>query len=117
MKICFILFFCVVVVLSTFDLLTFGLSSAYYKVMLIVVLLRRFICVGAVQTGKAYLINQIYQIMIVSMLKNLSHIYCSHYIIKFIGFMPIYYVINLDIVLSYIVFSYLYLRSIDLLQI
>ena len=53
--------------------------------------------------------------MVVSMLKNWSRIYSNHYIIKFVGFMPIYYTINLDIVSSYMVFSYLYLGSIDLL--
>ena len=57
--------FCIVVVL-----LTFGLSPACYEVVLFVVLLQRFICVGAIQTGKAYLISRIYQIMIVTMLKN-----------------------------------------------
>ena len=77
----FILLFCVVVVLSAFDLL-----SAY-------------------------------QIMIVNMLKNRSRNYSSQYIIKFLGFMPIYYDINLHIVSSCMIFSYVYLRSIDLLQI
>ena len=43
--------------------------------------------------------------------------YSSHYFIKFVCFMPIYYTINLDIVSSYLVFSYLYLESIDLLQV
>ena len=38
------------------------------------------------------------------MLKNWSHKYFSHYIIKFIGFMPIYLAINLDIVSSVYVF-------------
>ena len=31
--------------------------------------------------------------------------------------MSIYYAINLDIVLSYVVFNYLYLESIDVLQV
>ena len=35
--------------------------------------------------------------------------YSSHYIIKFIGFMSIYYVINLDIVSSCMIFSNLYI--------
>ena len=38
--------------------------------------------------------------MVVNMLKNMSHRYSSHYIIKFIGFTPIYYVIDLNIVTS-----------------
>ena len=80
--------------------------------MLFVVLLRRFIYVGTIQTDKTDLINPIYQIMVVSILKNWSPRYSSNYIIKFVGFMSIYYVINLNIVSSYIVFSYLYLRSI-----
>ena len=42
-----------------------------------------------------------------------SHRYSSHYIIKFIGIMLIYYAINLDIVSSFIVFSNFYLGSID----
>ena len=50
--------------------------------------------------------------MVVSMLKNWSRRYSTHYIIKFIGFMSIYYAINLDIVSSYMVFSYLYLKSV-----
>ena len=45
--------------------------------------------------------------MVVSKLKNLR----SHYNINFVGFMPIYYVINLDIVLSSMIFSYLFLGS------
>ena len=53
--------------------------------------------------------------MIVSMLKNWIRKYYNHYIITFIDFMPISYAINLDIVLSCIVFSHLYLKSIDLL--
>ena len=53
--------------------------------------------------------------MIVGMLNNWSHIYFNYYIIKFISFIPIYYVINLDVVLSCMIFNYLYLRFIDLL--
>ena len=46
-------------------LLAFGLSFACYDVMLFVVLLYCFICVGEViQTSKANLISRIYQIMI-----------------------------------------------------
>ena len=42
--------------------------------------------------------------MVISMLSNWSYIYSSYYFIKFIGFIPIYYVINLNYVLSCIVF-------------
>ena len=91
-----------VIVLSTF-----GLLSACYDVMLFVVLLRRFIFVGATQTSKADLISPRSQIMVVSMLKNLSHKYYSHYIIKCLDFISIYYAINKDIISSYMIFSYL----------
>ena len=47
--------------------------------------------------------------MVVYMLKNWSRKYSSYYIIKFIRFIPIYYGINLDIVLSFMVFSNLYI--------
>ena len=40
--------------------------------------------------------------------------YSSHYIIKFIGFMSIYYAISLNIVSLVMIFSNLYLGSIDL---
>ena len=40
---------------------------------------------------------------------GVTHKYSSHYIIKFIGFMSIYYVINLDIVSSCMIFSNLYI--------
>ena len=46
--------------------------------------------------------------MVVNILNNWSRKYISHYIIKFVGFILIYYAINLNIVLSYMVFSYLY---------
>ena len=68
---------------------------------------------GAIETGKVNSISRIYQFMVVSMLKNWSCRYSSHYIIKFASFMQIYYAINLDIVSSCI----LYLRYIDLLQV
>ena len=61
------------------------------------------------------MINQIYQIMVISMLKIRNRRYYSHYIIKFIGFMPSYYTINLNIILLCMVFNNLYLKSIDLL--
>ena len=72
---------------------------------------------GAIQTGIVDLINPRYQIIFVSMLKNWNLKYSSHYIIKCIGFIQIYYVINQDIVSSHMVFSYLYLGSIDLMQV
>ena len=62
----YLLFFYVVVVLSTF-----GLSSACYDMVLFIVLLWYFICAWAIQTDKADLISQIYQIMVVvSILKS-----------------------------------------------
>ena len=70
---------------------------------------------GVIQIGKADLISRKYQIMLVNMLNNWSRTYSSHYIIKIVSFISIYYTINLDIVSSYMVFSYLYLGSINLL--
>ena len=72
---------------------------------------------GAIQIDKADLIGPIYQIMVINMLKNWNRRYSNHYIIKFVGFMSIYYVVNLNIVLLCMVFSYLYLGSIDLLEV
>ena len=63
------------------------------------------------------LISRRYQIIVVSMLKNKSCRYFSCYIIKFVGFMPSYYAINLDIVPSCMVFNNLSLGSINLLQV
>ena len=82
--------------------------------MFFVILLQYFVYVRAIKTSIANSINQRYHIMVVSMLKNWSRRFSSHYIIKFVGFMPIYYAINLDIVSLFTVFSNLYLRSIDL---
>ena len=45
----------------------------------------------------------------------ISRRYYSHYIIKFVCCMSVYYAINLDIVSSCMVFRYLYLGSINLL--
>ena len=59
------IFFCFAVVLSIF-----GLSSACYDVVLCFILLRLFICVRVIQIYKTNLISQIYQIIVVSMLKN-----------------------------------------------
>ena len=75
----------------------FGLSLACYNMIFFLILLRCFICLRAIQTSKMDSINRRYQIMIVSMLKNWNRRYSSHYIIKFIGFMLIYYIINLNI--------------------
>ena len=69
----------------------------------------------AIETSKIDLISHRYQIMIVNILNNWICRYSSHYSIKFIDFMSIYYDINLDIVSSYMILSYLYLRCIDLL--
>ena len=45
------------------------------------------------------------QIMVVNILQNLSHRYFSHYsITKFVGFEPIYYIINLDVISSFMIF-------------
>ena len=102
------------------------LLPSYYGVWYVVGLLRRdvfhrfvaaFYLRGGDLTDKTNLISRIYQIMVVSMLKNWNRRYYNHYIIKFIGFISIYYAINLDIVLSFMVFSNLYLRSIYLLQV
>ena len=93
----------------------FGLSSACYDVVFFVILLRRFISMGAIQTGKADSISQRYQIIVISMLNNWSRKYFNHFIIKFVGFILICYAIKLYIVYLFMVFSNLYLRSIDLL--
>ena len=50
--------------------MAFDLSLACYNVMLFVVLLERVICVEKIQICKTDSINQRYQIMVVSMLKN-----------------------------------------------
>ena len=55
------------------------------------------------------------KIMVLGILKNGSRGYFSHYIIKIIGFMSIYFVINLDIVSLFMVFSNLNLESINVL--
>ena len=65
-----------------------------------------------IQTDKTDSISRRYQIIVLSILKNWRRRYSNHYIIKFIGFIPIYYFINLNIVSSYIIFNYLYLRSV-----
>ena len=86
----------------------------FIDMVLFIVLLRYFTCVGAIHTNKTNLINRRYQIMVFNMLKK-SYRYSSHYFIKFVGFMSIYYAINLDIFSLCMVFNYLYLEYIDLL--
>ena len=70
---------------------------------------------GVIHIIKAYSINRIYHIMVVIILKNRSRKYFSHYIIKFIGFTLIYYAINPDIILFFMIFSNLYIEFMDLL--
>ena len=66
-------------------------------------------------SSKTDLICRRYEIMVVMVLKNWSKRYSNHFIIKFLDFILIYYAINLNIVSSYMNFSYLYFKSIDLL--
>ena len=47
-----------------------------------------------IQTGKVNTISLRFQIIVVSILKNMNHGYFSHYIIKFLSFMPIYFTID-----------------------
>ena len=63
------------------------------------------------------LINRRYQIMVTNMLKNLSHRYSNHYIIKFVDFIHIYYAINLDVVSSFMIFKNLNYGCFDILQV
>ena len=86
----------------------FDLLFICYVVVFFVILLRRFIFMEAIQIGKTDSISRIYQIMVVNILNNWSCIYYSHYIIIFVGFMMIYYAINLNIVSFYFVFNNLY---------
>ena len=59
-----------------------------------------------IQTRKHIRSKTTNQIMIVSMLQNLNHRYSNHYsIIKFVGFEPIYYTINLSVVSSSMFFN------------
>ena len=71
-------------------------------------LVAAFYLCGGDSDIKTDLISPRYQIMVVIMLKNWSRRYSSHYIIKFVGFIPIYYAINLNIVSSCLDFNYLY---------
>ena len=73
-----------------------------------------YMCRG-IQIDKVDSISKKYQIMVISMLKSWSHKYSINYIIKFVSFIQILYVINLDIVLPLTIFSNLYIESITLL--
>ena len=84
------------------------LSSVCYDVILFVVLLYYFIYVRAIRIDKADSISRRYQTMIVSMLNNWIHIYFNLYIIKILGFIPIYYTVNLYIISSFMIFSNFY---------
>ena len=84
------------------------LSSVCYDVILFVVLLYYFIYVRAIRIDKTDSINRRYQTMIVSILNNWIYINFNLYIIKILGFIPIYYTINLYIVLSFMIFSNFY---------
>ena len=76
-----------------------------------------YLCGEIIQTNKTDLISQRYQTMIISILKNLSYKYSNNYFIKFVSYILIYYTINLNFILSYMIFSCLYLEFIDLLQV
>ena len=78
-------------------------------------LIAMFYFIEAIQRSKTNSINRKYRIMIINILKNQSRRYYNNYIIKFIGFISIYYAINLNIILFFISYSNLYLASIDLL--
>ena len=87
------------------------LSSSYCSIWFIVDLLRHgsfcrliatFYLCGAIQIGKGNSIGERYQIMVVNMLKNWNRRYSIHCSTKFLGFMPIYYAINPDIVSSFV---------------
>ena len=66
----------------------FDFSSLCYDIVFVIILLRCFICMRTIQTGET---------------DNRGH--SSQYIIKFVGFILIYYVINLNIVSSFMIFS------------
>ena len=57
----------------------------------------------SIKIDKTDSISRIYQIMIVSILKNRNQKYYSYFIIKFVGFMLIYYDINFDIISWFLV--------------
>ena len=62
----------------------FDFSPLCYDIMFFIILLRCFICMRTIQTDKRY---------------------SSQYIIKFVGFILIYCVINLNIISSFMIFS------------
>ena len=110
----FYLVFYVVVILLTFNLsfiATLGLSLACYNVVFFVVLLWRFTCGGDLDKQNGFDQSKISNYsrnnwshkyssyyIIKFVLNNWSRRYYSHYIIKFVGFISIYYAINLYIV-------------------
>ena len=60
-----------------------------------------------IPTGKADSISRRYQIMVIGILKNYNRRYSRQYIIKFVGLMLIYYIINQYIV-KFVGFMLLY---------
>ena len=89
----FLSFYCLIKWFFHKDLgfILFFVLSSFYRclvclcfidVVLFVVLLYYSIYMGAIQTGIAILINRIYQIIVVNMLKNWSCRYSSHYAIE-----------------------------------
>ena len=102
------------------------LSSSYYDVWFFVGLLQCGVFHRLVTTLYLCMTNSDRQngfdqlkisYLVIGMLKNESHRYSSYYIIKFLGFILIYYAINMDIVSSFMVSNNLYLGSIALLQV
>ena len=96
------------------------LLPSYYNVWFIIILLPHgalpcFIVTFYLYEDDSNKKKRTRSVMVIGILKNLSYRYSSHYIIKILGFILIYYVINLDIVLYF--FSNLYFKSIELLQI
>ena len=77
--------------------------------MFVIILLWRFICLGAIKTSKANSISKIsyYDRQYVKEQESS--------IIKFVNFMSSYYVINFDIISSFMVFRNLYIGFIDIL--
>ena len=87
---------------------------SFYRRGAVCHLVATFYLCGAIQTNNANLINQI---MVVSMLKNWSCRYSSHYFIKICRLYADLLCYELGYCLSYMVFSYLYLGSINILQV
>ena len=102
--------FCIIVVLLTFGLLSFYRRGVIHHLIAVFYLY-----------GSDSNMQKIFDHLKISnydsqYVKELGYKYSSNYFIKFLDFMSIYYAINLDIVSSCMIFSYLYLGSIDLLQ-